>query len=56
MQVLDDKMNYGEKKLIVNESEIEVEHRFPWLCEVPARSEIGKLFQSNSWRGRGGRI
>ena len=52
-QMLDDKRNCWEKKLIVNRNETDVEHRFSWLCEAPARSEIGKLFQSNN-RGEGG--
>lgn len=46
--MLDDKMTCREKELIVNESETELEHRFSWLCEVPAESEIGKVFQSNN--------
>lgn len=50
--MLGDKMNCGEKKLIVNKSKTGVEHRFSWLCEVPARSQIGKPFQSN--KGEGG--
>lgn len=52
--MLDDKMNCGEKKLIVNKSKTGVEHRFSWLCEVPVRSQIGKPFQSN--KGGGGEI
>lgn len=44
----DDKVNCREKELIVNESDTELERRFSWLCEVPTKSEIGKVFQSNN--------
>lgn len=35
-----------KEKLIINQTETDVKHRFSWLYEVTARSEIRKLFQS----------
>lgn len=40
--MLDDIMSCGEKKLIVSENETDFEHRFSWLCEVPAMVRNGK--------------
>lgn len=37
-----------KKRVIINQTETDVKHRFSWCFEVPARSEIGKLFQSNN--------
>lgn len=35
-----------KEKLSINQTETDVKHRFYWLYEVIARSEIRKLFQS----------